>query len=790
MAYPREPYCVGQEKSVLHSNRAYDKTVGVKPNLPGNVIVIHGVNDVGVSFEAVEKGLCQGLDARLLGIVQGKVGVFTPATYRMPGNKPDQDDKETVEPDPDAVFFKRQINKTTHSPVIPFYWGFRETFDKAGAKNGQRIDQFGNRLDKDLSKGGGPFGNATSTLPDMWNRGMFSPKDVGGDPVRPLLSAPGRMYMVLAAKRLAALIAMIRDFDKDDAVSIVAHSQGCLVSLLAQAFLLDQGLQPADTLILTHPPYSLVEDTTMFFGTVESIRNFGGGKDPAMEGQYEAIADRQTFDARLQTLAKIVQGVVRKKHSTPPLAALTDHAKYHGMVGSKWAASADRDNRGKVYLYFCPEDMTVALDNMQGIGWQGVPDFMKGTVLSKTKKTERRNLWGENPPPLWAAEKKELKPLSTVGAGFYQRVFTARKRIDPIKKTLEPVMVGQGPHDLPLRAKGEDDRAHVAKSGRGHRAANPEVDWPPKPGGLTSFLQTEAGKREGIRAITGEALRAPVLADLRGSGQVDPQNFPKNSTQGQLPKGDQGPSEDVDPIDAAIASTSNDGLILLQKMIIDDPRPKEGRINPINKSDMFGSAAHHQVLAALNKGKEPGDQCHKIRNVSSAPGDDKLGIVRYETPNEARRRWQHEVSPKSFHGGIIGNSANHRNVTAFDVAIGGGQASSDPKFYAYLCAVADWRLKMNDANLRPGILGWDKFQKLFAAYLGAEPKWRKDVIRGSAEYYSTGKLPACVPGLNIGLPSTVVCETVAGVRTAAVAGGSKSTAAACVAPVPSMKGVV
>ena len=134
MAYPREPYCVGQEKSVLHSNRAYDKTVGVKPNLPGNVIVIHGVNDVGVSFEAVEKGLCQGLDARLLGIVQGKVGVFTPATYRMPGNKPDQDDKQTVEPDPDAVFFKRQINKTTHSPVIPFYWGFRESSIKPGRK--------------------------------------------------------------------------------------------------------------------------------------------------------------------------------------------------------------------------------------------------------------------------------------------------------------------------------------------------------------------------------------------------------------------------------------------------------------------------------------------------------------------------------------------------------------------------------------------------------------------------------------------------------------------------------
>ncbi|MFZ4876723.1 T6SS effector phospholipase Tle3 domain-containing protein [Janthinobacterium sp. Mn2066] len=59
--------------------------------------------------------------------------------------------------------------------------------------------------------------------PDMWNKGLFSPFDVGGDPVCPLMTAPGRMYMVLAAKRLAVLISMIRDYDSNEAVSIVAH---------------------------------------------------------------------------------------------------------------------------------------------------------------------------------------------------------------------------------------------------------------------------------------------------------------------------------------------------------------------------------------------------------------------------------------------------------------------------------------------------------------------------------------------------------------------------------------
>jgi hypothetical protein len=168
--------------------------------------------------------------------------------------------------------------------------------------------------------------------------------------------------------------------------------------------------------------------------------------------------------------------------------------------------------------------------------------------------------------------------------------------------------------------------------------------------------------------------------------------------------------------------------------------------------------------------------------------DGKVTATIQESPNEARRRWQHEVSPKSFHGAIIGSRENHRNVTSYDVAIGGGQASSDPNFYAYLCAVADWRLKKNDLLLRPGILEWDRFQKLFSAYLAVEPQWRKDVIEGNAKYYSSGELPACVPALHTGLPSTVVCETVTGTRTVAVPPASKSGAAACIVPAPAKKG--
>ncbi|PIG26536.1 uncharacterized protein DUF3274 [Janthinobacterium sp. 35] len=758
MAYPKLPYTSGKSSALLHCGRMQDAIVRIRPELPGNIIVIHGVNDVGTSFGAVEKGLCQGLDARMY----GGGHVFTPAAYRMP----QESDKREVIADPDAVYFKRQPDDTTYSPVIPFYWGFRERSNASKVVNGQNTDRYGNRLDKDMSKNGGPFGNATNTLPDMWNKGLFSPYDVGGDPVRPLMTAPGRMYMVLAAKRLAALIAMIRDYDNNDVVSIVAHSQGCLISLLAQAFLLDEGKRPADTLILTHPPYSLVEDTSMFFGAAEKSRIFGGGRDAAMESQYDAIDNRQTLHARLQTLAQIVQGVVEKKHVTPAFTQIKDHAVCHGMAGAAWRAEADRDNRGKVYLYFCPEDMTVALDNMLGIGWQGIPDHIDGHGLSKTKGKTDKSIWGDG-PTYWEKEFQRRQPLAELGAGFYQRVFTNKQRLDAAGKNKGPVLVGLPPHDFALRLDGEDDHTHVAAANRGHRGNHDEAPWPPVKPSKWNIFSTEVGRREGLRTINGEALRVPRAAVLDG-GEIRPGQFPKDSAQAKLPRDQQGPCEEVDPIDAAIAITSKKGVRKLPREVVDDPRPLHDRKSEYNYGP-FSPSALKQVEQALNLGKEPGDW-RKLERVARYPrGGDLLYIDPLETPNQARKRWQNEVSPKSFHGAIIGNAENHRNVTAYDVAIGSGKASSDPKFYQYLCAVADWRLQ-RDALIphRPSIRRWEEFLTQFGIYWASESTQHRQIVEGNAQYYSSGVLPAWLPALQAGLPSTVVCETVTGRRTESV----------------------
>ena len=751
MLYPREPYCIGQDASVLQCERNSDKKVDVKPDLPCNVIVIHGVNDVGTGFGAVEEGLCAGLDMRL----HGKPGRFVPGNYRMPTAK----DKNVLEADPDAVFFKRTTENTTHSPVIPFYWGYRELFNQAGTKNGQRIDRFGNRLDKDLSKGGGPFANATSTLPDMWNRGICSPADVGGDPVRPVLSAPGRMYMVLAAKRLAALVAMIRDYDANETVNIVAHSQGCLISLLAQAFLLQDGKRPADTLILTHPPYSLEEDAGILVDTSETFKS---GTDAAMEGRYGVLKSRQTFDARLTTLVNIVQGVTAKKHTMPALTALSDHGQFYGMVGTKWSAGADRDNRGKVYLYFCPEDMTVALDNMKGIGWQGVPDFMDGTTLSSMPRGDTRAMLGTASSAGYRTEKQSRKPLTELGRGFHQRVFTSKQRLDPAKKAVGPVLVGQPPHDFALRLKGEDDHAHVADANRFLRENHKEITWPRQPG-MLDFMLSESDKREGLRSINGEALRIPALADLRGTGQIDPQNIPADSIQAGVAREDQGPVEEVDPIDAAIAITSGKGLNV-EKVECADPsqtgqRPK--MVQALSKVECLQIEARHNKDNKLDQLPPEGQR--KVLKALRYPNGKVFALIQ-ESPDEARKRWQHEVSPKSFHGSIFGSAKNHRNVTAYDLSIGGGLASSDPNFYAYLCAVADWRLQTNSTAKRPSILQWEKFSKDYRAYWSVERAERKELIEGNAVYYSKGELPACVPALHVGLPNLVVCETMSGDR--------------------------
>lgn len=771
--YKKLPFSRGSGQGITLPGQGNKKVVAARHNLPGSVILVHGVNDVGVAYEAVERGLCEGLAKRLSGDLK-------PATYRMPQAA----DRNKLEEDPDAVFYKRQINDDTHSPVIPFYWGYREEADRVQdwrrTPHGQAMDRYGNRLDRDYSKGGGPFANATTSLSDMWNRGK---SDAGGmldwaarDATHPILDNPGRLYMILAARRLAALITMIRDYDEHETVSIVAHSQGCLVSLLAQAFLLDPkmkeqqpGARPADTLVLCNPPYSLVDELP----TAAALVDGHSGADAQMmkgENRYRHINGNQTLHARLTTLANIVKGVHGARHATPPLAELSDMAKHLGAVGPKWQAAQDRDNRGKVYLYFSPEDMTVAFAGVEGIGWQGIPDFQRGRQFETTKPITRqggtRTRGGQVAPmaPITVAAPTIRRPLAELGEGFFQRVFTSKRR--PDNRRGSAVLIGQAPHDFALRVPGEDDHAHTAASDSftSNHALRQRLD---AAADVDDDVPAEERARFGLRRITGEALLEPVTASMGEGAFPDAQRRP-------------GASENVDQIDAAISVTSDYGIDDGRWECIPDPCGivmTMGRYNPVasprpalHKERVANQDEQRFALTRkLNAGKKNEDCCEVTKvYVCLSMGFDRpvspptLLIARTETANEARLRWQNRTVPRSFHSAVFGGSRNHRCVTAYDVAIGGGKAPTHPLFYKYLCAVADWRLKevkRPDDTPRRGILSWETFQQQFAVYMADERAWRKELIAGNKEYYSLGIMPVGLPLPPEGLPSSLVVES-------------------------------
>lgn len=369
--------------------------VAIKRAMPCITILVHGVNDVGEAFAKQERGLCAGLNTRLC-----REDIAAGEWALPPVKKPGEYTEKDVHPDPDKVYFQRLPDQGTSS-VIPFYWGFREQSTEANTteRHGQYLDQYGNRIDKRFGKNGGPFANATTNIPDMFGRGfvrnhaikLADPKDG----THPLLNAPSREYMVLAAQRLAALLRIIRKKSPNEPVNIVAHSQGCFVTLLAHAMLAKEGNGvKADTVVLNNPPYSLEE--------------------PFIE-TFQTGSDQQTAQAREETLRKIVADFMTTgPASVPPFADLKK--KGDGVVGTDWNSTAkrERDNRGKVFLYFSPDDATVGLPNIQGIGWWGVYEGM------------RRKL----------------------GDRFFQRLFTS-----PGGKNPDAPEIGSSPHEITLSFK-------------------------------------------------------------------------------------------------------------------------------------------------------------------------------------------------------------------------------------------------------------------------------------------------------------------------------------------------
>jgi hypothetical protein len=247
--------------------------------------------------------------------------------------------------------------------VIRFTWGYRAT--EAEKKKYPKLwlrDADGDDTEpgKDFW-GGGAFQNGTNNLPALWwdqgfTRRVLGVVDLQGvNPLkeRQLQDAPPRHYMLNAAWRLANMVDLIRSRWPDDCVSIIAHSQGNMITLAAVAMMKSRG---PDALILCNAPYSLGTKFT------DSLQAPGGA------GGVQSVA------ARINTLKNLFAKVGKNAGQDKP----PERWREHGLTPCGWTPHAtERQNAGKVFVYFNPHDRVIGSTPVQGIGWQGIPDKCK-----------------------------------------------------------------------------------------------------------------------------------------------------------------------------------------------------------------------------------------------------------------------------------------------------------------------------------------------------------------------------------------------------------------------------
>lgn len=379
--------------------------------LPCIVILVHGVNDIGEAYPNLDKGICAGLNKRLgrddlkANIWQqidevDKQGNFAP--YMKMDLERNVDDSLSTK--------GYRIVEEGYSPVIPFYWGYRpvdiesyyqdqedykqrlkgddpelpydsywieqntaELAELVGQFEKLNCDKFGNWLDDYFRRNGGPFSDATTCIPDMYGPGMKGivqlVAEIGSDPGSKVYENPHRIYMVYAAQRLADLIIKIRSDNnmKEAPINIVAHSQGTIITMLANFIVAGAETKnkigkylPADCVILTHSPYAF--DATYLEGQSKE-GGMGVQTKHAREQTFINFVNMMQLNKRASNLEDLIcKGVVNNS---------TQDENNKSRLGSD-ISMYYRNNFGKVYNYFSPNDHVVSLRSVEGIGWQGI----------------------------------------------------------------------------------------------------------------------------------------------------------------------------------------------------------------------------------------------------------------------------------------------------------------------------------------------------------------------------------------------------------------------------------
>jgi len=337
----------------------------------------------------------------------------------------------------------------------------------------------------------------------------------------------------------------------------------------------------------------------------------------------------------------------------------------------------ERDNRGKVYLYFCPEDTVVGLKTVHGIGTFGVPDEVPADGAAKKADAKKNTM-------------DAMKVLET--KRFFQRMWTRMVRDNNFDGKYKKVLVGSKPARVPVRDQ--------------YERLSPGPDAGAADQGKNAILQASF-KRNDIRFINGEELKPPCEPDMYG-GEV------KGETGGSRPG----------HADRAGMMTPDD---VTKNVIVGNQYAKLKWITVGHFLDPY--SALEKEKAAFNANKPFDEQSQNWRVSWSG-----ISLEREETPKAARDRMMtdedaHEAN--NYHSGLLHAAENHRWVTAMDVAIGQAVTMDDPVWHELLVAIADWKLDPEAFN---------KITKN-KAYTDRLTQEARDFIKACAKYYQDGTFP-------------------------------------------------
>ncbi len=336
----------------------------IPPHLPGVIIFVYGVNSEGEWYDDAEQALCQGLNERL-----NRSDLKANAYSTKSGEH--------------EVPRHIEKGKEGNSPVIRFYWGYRapdgmERKWRIPLRNRDGADLWSPQCTKEKGPwywGGGPFQNGTNNLRQLWSQeGMkrhilgFDMEELNTEADRQLQDAPPRPYYAHAAKRLADLIDRIRTECPRDTVTVMSHSQGTMIAMAATALCKTRA---PDALFVMNSPYALDDKVT----------------DALTCGE-----DRQTRAARVNTFRNIAKRIKQDKR---PMAeaqmkllqcGASEDMNFWRPDNKRKSGVHERDNHGRLYVYFTPHDRVMGATPLQSIGWQGVDDQLLAELGDTVKQ--------------------------------------------------------------------------------------------------------------------------------------------------------------------------------------------------------------------------------------------------------------------------------------------------------------------------------------------------------------------------------------------------------------------